>query len=145
MTDAQETSVRSLEKALPLLRSVQTLEGTDKDSIECLLERALETLQGGKWRNRRRLSTIAFYDCPSWRTPSDFPCLHACRERSHSTFSWPTFSFNQYTFSPNFMYHFSHSQKRRNALGCSPSCGRLFIGLLWRCIRKIQQDMERKY
>jgi len=48
MTDAQETAVRSLEKALPLLRSVQTLEGTDKDSIECLLERALETLQGGK-------------------------------------------------------------------------------------------------
>jgi len=48
MTDARETAIRSLEKALALLRSVQMLEGTDKDSIECLLERALETLQGGK-------------------------------------------------------------------------------------------------
>ena len=44
MTEPQKTAIRSLEKALALLRSVQTLEGTDKDSIEYLLERALENL-----------------------------------------------------------------------------------------------------
>ena len=45
ITEAQKTAIRSLEKALALLRSVQTLEGTDKDSIEYLLERALENLR----------------------------------------------------------------------------------------------------
>ena len=48
MTEAQKTATRSLEKALTLLRSVQTLEGTDKDSMEYLLERALEALRGDK-------------------------------------------------------------------------------------------------
>jgi hypothetical protein len=45
MTEAQKTAVRSLEKALALLRSVQTLEGTDKDGVEHLLELALEALR----------------------------------------------------------------------------------------------------
>jgi hypothetical protein len=45
MTEAQKTAIRFLEKAPALLRSVQTLEGTDKDSIEYLLERALEALR----------------------------------------------------------------------------------------------------
>ena len=48
MTEAQKTSIRSLEKALALLRSVQSLEGTDKDSVEYLLERALENLRANK-------------------------------------------------------------------------------------------------
>jgi hypothetical protein len=48
ITEAQKTAIRSLEKALALLRSVQTLEGTDKDSIEYLLERALENLRASK-------------------------------------------------------------------------------------------------
>ncbi len=38
LTEAQQTAVRSLEKALTLLRSVETLEGTDKDSVDYLLE-----------------------------------------------------------------------------------------------------------
>jgi hypothetical protein len=46
--EAQKTAIHSLEKALALLRSVQTLEGTDKDSIEYLLERALENLRASK-------------------------------------------------------------------------------------------------
>jgi hypothetical protein len=45
ITEAQKTAIRSLEKALAFLRSVQNLEGTDKDSVEYLLERALETLR----------------------------------------------------------------------------------------------------
>ena len=44
MTEAQKIAIRSLEKALALMRSVQTLEGTDKDSMEYLLERALESV-----------------------------------------------------------------------------------------------------
>ncbi len=48
MTEAQQTAIRSLEKALALLRSVQPLEGTDKDSIECLLEMALDALRADK-------------------------------------------------------------------------------------------------
>jgi len=48
MTEAQKTAIRSFEKALALLRSVQTLEGTDKDSVEHLLEMALEALRGDK-------------------------------------------------------------------------------------------------
>jgi hypothetical protein len=48
MTEPQKTAIRFLEKALALLRSVQTLDGTDKDSIECLLERALEASRADK-------------------------------------------------------------------------------------------------
>ena len=48
MTEAQKTAIRSLEKALALLRSVQTLEGTDKDSIDYLLERAVEALRADR-------------------------------------------------------------------------------------------------
>jgi hypothetical protein len=48
MTDAQKTAIRALEKALSLLRSVNTLEGTDKDSVEHLLAMALEALRGDK-------------------------------------------------------------------------------------------------
>jgi uncharacterized protein YutE (UPF0331/DUF86 family) len=44
--ETQKTAIRSLEKALRLLRSVQTLEGTDKDGVEHLLEMALENLRG---------------------------------------------------------------------------------------------------
>ena len=45
MTEAQKTAICSLEKALRLLRSVETVEGTDKDSVDYLLERALEYLR----------------------------------------------------------------------------------------------------
>jgi hypothetical protein len=48
MTEAQTTAIRSLEKALALLRSVQTLEGTDKDGVEHLLAMALEALRPDK-------------------------------------------------------------------------------------------------
>ena len=48
MTEAQKTAIRSLEKALALLRSVQTLEGTDKDGVEHLLAMALENLRGDR-------------------------------------------------------------------------------------------------
>jgi hypothetical protein len=48
MTDAQKTAIRSLDKALKLMRSVPTLEGTDKDGVEHLLEMALESLRADK-------------------------------------------------------------------------------------------------
>ena len=48
ITDDQKTAIRSLEKALAFLRSVQTLEGTDKDSIEYLLEMVLEYVRADK-------------------------------------------------------------------------------------------------
>jgi uncharacterized protein YutE (UPF0331/DUF86 family) len=48
MTEAQKTAIRSLEKALKLLRSVQSLEGTDKDSVEYLLEMALEAVRANE-------------------------------------------------------------------------------------------------
>ena len=48
MTESQKTAIRSPERAPALLRSVQTLEGTDKDSMEYVLERALDNLPGGK-------------------------------------------------------------------------------------------------
>ena len=48
MTEAQKTAVRSLEKALALLHSVQTLEGTDKDGVEHLLAMALENLRADR-------------------------------------------------------------------------------------------------
>ena len=38
-----QAALLSTEKVLTLLRSVQTLEGTDKDGVEHLLEMALET------------------------------------------------------------------------------------------------------
>ena len=41
----QKTAIRSLDKALKLMRSVPTLEGTDKDGVEHLLEMALENLR----------------------------------------------------------------------------------------------------
>ncbi len=41
----RETALRAIEKALALLQSVQTLEGTDKDSVEHLLEIAVENLR----------------------------------------------------------------------------------------------------
>jgi hypothetical protein len=45
MPQVQPTAIRALEKALALLRSVQTLEGTDKDGVEHLLAMALENLR----------------------------------------------------------------------------------------------------
>jgi hypothetical protein len=47
-TDPQKTAIRSIEKALALLRSVQTLEGTDKDGVEHLLALAVENLRASK-------------------------------------------------------------------------------------------------
>jgi hypothetical protein len=38
----QQSALLSIEKVLTLLRSVQTLEGTDKDGVEHLLEMAAE-------------------------------------------------------------------------------------------------------
>ncbi len=40
-----------IEKALALLRAVHVLEGTDKDSVEHLLEVAVESLRGGSARD----------------------------------------------------------------------------------------------
>jgi uncharacterized protein YutE (UPF0331/DUF86 family) len=40
-----DTALHAIEKALALLRSVQTLEGTDKDGVEHLLEMAVENLK----------------------------------------------------------------------------------------------------
>jgi len=40
-----KAALLSIEKVLALLRSVQTLEGTDKDGVEHLLEMAVEKLQ----------------------------------------------------------------------------------------------------
>jgi hypothetical protein len=48
-------------------------------------------------------------------------------------FSWAIFSSTPHTFSPNGMHRFPHPQERRNALGCSLSCGHFRIGLLLRC------------
>jgi hypothetical protein len=45
MTESQKTAVRALEKALKLLHSVRTLEGTDKDGVEHLLAMALEAVR----------------------------------------------------------------------------------------------------
>ena len=41
----KKTALHAIEKALALLRSVETLEGTDKDSVVHLLEVAVENLQ----------------------------------------------------------------------------------------------------
>lgn len=40
-----QSALLSIEKVLALLRSVQTLEGTDKDGVEHLLEMAAENLK----------------------------------------------------------------------------------------------------
>jgi hypothetical protein len=40
-----DAALLSIEKVLTLLRSVQTLEGTDKDGVEHLLEMAVESLK----------------------------------------------------------------------------------------------------
>jgi hypothetical protein len=40
-----QAALLSIEKVLTLLRSVQTLEGTDKDGVEHLLEMAIENLK----------------------------------------------------------------------------------------------------
>jgi hypothetical protein len=41
----QEATLHAIEKALALMQSVQTLEGTDKDGVEHLLGRAVENLR----------------------------------------------------------------------------------------------------
>jgi hypothetical protein len=41
----QEAALLAIEKVLALLRSVQTLEGTDKDGAEHLLDMAVENLK----------------------------------------------------------------------------------------------------
>ena len=40
-----QAALLAIEKVLALLRSVQTLEGTDKDGVEHLLEMAVENLR----------------------------------------------------------------------------------------------------
>ena len=40
-----KAALRAIEKALALMQSVQTLEGTNKDSVEHLLEMAVENLK----------------------------------------------------------------------------------------------------
>ncbi len=40
-----QAALEAIEKVLALLRSVQTLEGTDKDGVEHLLEMAAENLR----------------------------------------------------------------------------------------------------
>jgi len=41
----QKTALQAIEEALQLLRSVSTLEGKDKESVEVLLEVALENIR----------------------------------------------------------------------------------------------------
>ena len=41
----QESAILAIEKALALMHSVQSLEGTDKDGVEHLLEMAVENLK----------------------------------------------------------------------------------------------------
>jgi hypothetical protein len=48
-----QTALNAIQKALTLLRSVQALEGTDKDSVEHLLEFAVENLRGERQSARR--------------------------------------------------------------------------------------------
>jgi hypothetical protein len=40
----RQAALEAIEKVLALLRSVHTLEGTDKDGVEHLLEMAVENL-----------------------------------------------------------------------------------------------------
>jgi uncharacterized protein YutE (UPF0331/DUF86 family) len=44
---SHQATLHAIEKALALMRSVQTLEGTDKDGVEHLLEMAVENLKYG--------------------------------------------------------------------------------------------------
>lgn len=44
-TSNQHAALLAIEKALALLRSMHTLEGTDKDGVEHLLEMAVENLK----------------------------------------------------------------------------------------------------
>ena len=41
----QEATLHAIEKALALMHSMQTLEGTDKDGVEHLLGMAVENLK----------------------------------------------------------------------------------------------------
>ena len=41
----RQAALEAIEKVLALLRSVPTLEGTDKDGVEHLLEMAMENLK----------------------------------------------------------------------------------------------------
>ncbi len=50
MKSNHETALQAVEKALARMRSVQTLEGTDKDGVEHLLEMAVENLKQGAER-----------------------------------------------------------------------------------------------
>jgi hypothetical protein len=59
-----------------------------------------------------------------------FPLPLTCRRYPLPTFSWPTFSFTQHTFSPNGMYCVSRPRRRRHAVGYSLSCGWLHVALL---------------
>jgi len=45
LEEKTQSALLSIEKVLTLLRSVQTLEGTDKDGVEHLLEMAIENLK----------------------------------------------------------------------------------------------------
>lgn len=45
MPELQEATLHAIEKALALMVSVQTLEGTDKDGVEHLLGMAVENLK----------------------------------------------------------------------------------------------------
>ena len=44
-TKSNHQALVAIEKVLTLLRSVQTLEGTDKDGVEHLLEMAVKNLR----------------------------------------------------------------------------------------------------
>ena len=45
MTEAQQTALQAIERALALLQSLHTLEGTDKDSVEHMLDVPVESLR----------------------------------------------------------------------------------------------------
>ena len=45
MSESQQTALQAIERALALLQSLHTLEGTDKDGVEHLLELAVENLR----------------------------------------------------------------------------------------------------
>jgi|GEM_PF-2685100 hypothetical protein len=45
LEEKTQSALLAIEKVLTLLRSVQTLEGTDKDGVEHLLEMAAENLR----------------------------------------------------------------------------------------------------
>jgi hypothetical protein len=45
LEEKTKSALLTIEKVLALIRSVQTLEGTDKDGVEHLLEMAVENLR----------------------------------------------------------------------------------------------------